>query len=141
MASVASALVQKLNRFFRLNQDELASLAGLEARRRRIPAHTEIVHERQEGHHAFILQEGWACAYKLLPDGGRQVRPAAPHAGRRPAGGSQSDRRDALHGHPAAAPRLREARGSATKLPRPSDSVRYRGMPVCRAGRCAASTR
>ena len=73
MASVASALVQKLNRFFPLNQDELASLAGLEARRRPIPAHTEVVHERQEGHHAFILQEGWACAYKLLPDGGRQV--------------------------------------------------------------------
>jgi CRP-like cAMP-binding protein len=73
MASVASALVQKLNRFFPLNQDELASLAGLEARRRPIPAHTEIVHERQEGHHAFILQEGWASAYKLLPDGGRQV--------------------------------------------------------------------
>ena len=73
MASVASALVQKLNRFFPLNQDELASLAGLEARRRPIPTHTEIVHERQEGHRAFILQEGWACAYKLLPDGGRQV--------------------------------------------------------------------
>ena len=73
MASVASALVQKLNRFFPLNQDELASLTGLEARRRPITAHTEIVHERQEGHHAFILQEGWACAYKLLPDGGRQV--------------------------------------------------------------------
>ena len=73
MASVASALVQKLNRFFPLNQDELASIAGLEARRRPIPAHTEVVHERQEGHHAFILQEGWACAYKLLPDGGRQV--------------------------------------------------------------------
>ena len=34
MASVASALVQKLNRFFPLNQDELASIAGLEARRR-----------------------------------------------------------------------------------------------------------
>ena len=40
---------------------------------RPIRAHTEIVHERQEGHHAFILQERWACAYKLLPDGGRQV--------------------------------------------------------------------
>ena len=73
MASVASALVQKLNRFLPLKPDELASLAELEARRRPIPAHTEIVHERQEGHHAFILQEGWACAYKLLPDGGRQV--------------------------------------------------------------------
>jgi CRP-like cAMP-binding protein len=72
MAAGASALVQKLNRFLPLNQDELASLAGLEARRRQIPAQTEVVHERQEGHHAFILQEGWVCAYKLLPDGGRQ---------------------------------------------------------------------
>src|SRR4029450_11567924 len=73
MASVASALVQKLNRFFPLKQDELASIAGLEARRRPPPPPPEIVHERQEGHPAFILQEGWACAYKLLPDGGRQV--------------------------------------------------------------------
>src|SRR5512132_3356447 len=73
MTADASALAQKLNRFVALKPDELASLAGLEARRRRIPAHTEIVHERQEGHQAFILQEGWACAYKLLPDGGRQV--------------------------------------------------------------------
>ena len=73
MASVASALVQKLNWFLPLKPDELASLAGPEARRRPITAHTEVVHERQEGHHAFILREGWACAYKLLPDGGRQV--------------------------------------------------------------------
>jgi CRP-like cAMP-binding protein len=73
MATGASALAHKLNRFLPLEPDELASLAGLEARRRSIAAHTEIVHERQEGHHAFILQEGWACAFKLLPDGGRQV--------------------------------------------------------------------
>src|SRR4051794_2262548 len=73
MAAGTSALVQKLSRFLPLKPEELASLAGLEARRRLIPAHTEIVHERQEGHHAFILQGGWACAYKLLPDGGRQV--------------------------------------------------------------------
>jgi CRP-like cAMP-binding protein len=73
MTAGASALVQKLNRFVPLKPDELASLAGLEARWRPIAAHTEVVHERQEGHHAFILQEGWACAYKLLPDGGRQV--------------------------------------------------------------------
>jgi hypothetical protein len=58
MAAAASALVQKLNRFLPLKPDELASLAELEARRRPIRAQTEIVHERQEGHHAFILQEG-----------------------------------------------------------------------------------
>ena len=73
MEARPSALAQKLNRFFPLNQDELACLARLEARHRPIVAQTEIVHERQEGHHAFILQEGWVCAYKMLPDGGRQV--------------------------------------------------------------------
>jgi CRP-like cAMP-binding protein len=73
MAAGASALVQKLNRFLQLQPEELATLAGLEARRRPIAAHTEIVHERRQVHHAFILQEGWACAYKMLPDGGRQV--------------------------------------------------------------------
>lgn len=73
MPAPPSALVQKLKRFLPLTQDELASLARFEARRRSITAQTEIVHERQEGHHAYILQEGWACAYKMLPDGGRQV--------------------------------------------------------------------
>ena len=65
--------MQKLNRFLLLSQEELASLAALEARRRTIVAHTEIVHERQERHQAFILQQGWACAFKMLPDGGRQI--------------------------------------------------------------------
>jgi len=73
MTAITSPLVRKLNRFLPLSQDELSSLAALEARRRPIGAQTELVHERQAGHHAFILQEGWACAYKLLPDGGRQV--------------------------------------------------------------------
>jgi hypothetical protein len=62
MAADASALAQKLNRFLALKPDELASLARLEARRRPIPAQTEIVHERQEGHHAFILQKGLGLA-------------------------------------------------------------------------------
>ena len=32
-----------------------------------------MVRERQAGHQAYILEDGWACSYKLLPDGGRQV--------------------------------------------------------------------
>lgn len=73
MAENFSALVQKVTRFLPLQSGEIANLADLEARHRPIPALTEIVHEGQAGHHAFILQEGWVCAYKLLPDGGRQV--------------------------------------------------------------------
>jgi CRP-like cAMP-binding protein len=73
MPAAESALVKKLTRFISLGHSELTALAELEARRRRVAAGTELVHEHQAGHHAFILQEGWACAYKLLSDGGRQV--------------------------------------------------------------------
>jgi hypothetical protein len=67
MAAAARALVQKLSRFFPLNQDELASIAGLEGRRRPITAHTEIVHERQEGHHAFIRRKAGRARTSCCP--------------------------------------------------------------------------
>src|SRR3954447_1057416 len=73
MPMTESALVRKLNCFAPLQSEELAGLAEFEVRRRQVAAHTELVHERQAGHRAFILQEGWASSYKLLPDGGRQV--------------------------------------------------------------------
>jgi CRP-like cAMP-binding protein len=73
MAAVQSPLARKLSQFVQLDRSELAALAELEAVRRPVEAGTELVHERQAGHQAFILQEGWACAYKMVPDGGRQV--------------------------------------------------------------------
>jgi CRP-like cAMP-binding protein len=33
----------------------------------------QLTQEGQTGHKAFVLQAGWACSYKLLPDGGRQI--------------------------------------------------------------------
>ena len=73
MADFDSALVRKLTRYLPLGADELAAIGRLEADRRFVAAGTELVHEQQVGHHAFILEDGWACSYKLLPDGGRQV--------------------------------------------------------------------
>ena len=73
MPAFDSALVRKLNRFLPLGRDELAAVAELELKRRPIAAGTELVHEQQVGHHAFVLEDGWACSYKLLSDGGRQV--------------------------------------------------------------------
>jgi CRP-like cAMP-binding protein len=73
MLAAESALVRKLNRFVPLDAAELAVVAKLEARRRPVAAGTELVRERQENQPAFIVEEGWGCSYKLLPDGGRQV--------------------------------------------------------------------
>src|SRR3954454_12040001 len=70
MPAVESALARKLGRFAPLGRDELAAL---EAERRPVAAGAELVREREAGQRAFVLQEGWACCYKLLPDGGREV--------------------------------------------------------------------
>ena len=72
-ADPASALTHKLAQFVDLGRLELAALAQLEANPQRLPAGTELVREHQTGQLAYILQDGWACSYKLLPDGGRQV--------------------------------------------------------------------
>ncbi|WP_082072927.1 Crp/Fnr family transcriptional regulator [Hyphomicrobium sp. 99] len=34
---------------------------------------TEFVHEGQASHKAYLLQSGWACCYKNLREGGRQI--------------------------------------------------------------------
>ncbi len=49
------------------------ALPTLQSRRRSVAALTEIVHEGQTDHRAWILQEGWANCYKLVPNGGRQI--------------------------------------------------------------------
>jgi CRP-like cAMP-binding protein len=73
MSQVETPLAKKLNTFVRSSPDELACLAELQSRRRTVAALTEIVHEGQTDHRAWILQEGWANCYKLVPSGGRQI--------------------------------------------------------------------
>lgn len=73
MSHRETPLTRKLNSFVPLLPDELACLAELQSRRRSLPPLTEIVHEGQTDHRAWILQEGWANCYKLVPNGGRQI--------------------------------------------------------------------
>ena len=73
MSHVETPLAKKLETFVRLSPVELACLAELQSRRRTVAALTEIVHEGQTDHRAWILQEGWANCYKLVPSGGRQI--------------------------------------------------------------------
>jgi CRP-like cAMP-binding protein len=68
-----NALIRKLSIFARFSTAETECLTQLQSVRERIGASTDLVHEGQTGHRAFVLQEGWAFSYKLLPDGGRQI--------------------------------------------------------------------
>ena len=68
-----SLLARKLNSFLPLTAHELACLAALQSEPVRVKQGGELVYEGQTGHKAYILQAGWACSFKLLPDGGRQI--------------------------------------------------------------------
>jgi CRP-like cAMP-binding protein len=68
-----SLLARKLNSFVQLSDPELACLADLQTKPMQVESGKELVHEGQTGHVAYILQAGWACSFKLLPDGGRQI--------------------------------------------------------------------
>jgi len=68
-----SVLAKKLNAFLSLSQDELQCLAGLQGRPLNLRRGQQLTREGQTEHKAFVLQEGWACSFKTLPDGGRQI--------------------------------------------------------------------
>lgn len=68
-----SALVRKLGTFVALSDPELSVLASLHKRRRTFEAGRDLVHQGQLDQAAYILASGWACSYKLLEDGQRQI--------------------------------------------------------------------
>jgi len=66
-------LVRKLGAFVALSSAELAVLEALSKRRRTFVAGRDLVHQGQSDQAAYILMSGWACSYKLLEDGQRQI--------------------------------------------------------------------
>ncbi|MCC6007569.1 MAG: Crp/Fnr family transcriptional regulator [Rhodobacteraceae bacterium] len=73
MLTPQSPLTRKLSAFVALSDADLATLARFDRRRRSFEPGHELIHEGQSKASAFILSEGWACSYKLLPEGGRQI--------------------------------------------------------------------
>ncbi|MGD0720331.1 MAG: Crp/Fnr family transcriptional regulator [Roseiarcus sp.] len=73
MRSDQSLLARKIGAFVHLSERELRHLARIESPRIRVARGKELVHEGQTGHVAHIIHAGWACSFKLLPDGGRQI--------------------------------------------------------------------
>jgi CRP-like cAMP-binding protein len=68
-----SVLAKKLSTFLRLSKDELKCLADLQRNPLNVRRGQQLTREGQTGHKAFVLQDGWACSFKTLPDGGRQI--------------------------------------------------------------------
>lgn len=73
MSRDQSVLAKKMGAFVHLSDREQAHLAQLQSARVRVASGKELVREGQSGEIAHILHAGWACCFKLLPDGGRQT--------------------------------------------------------------------
>jgi CRP-like cAMP-binding protein len=66
-------LARKLGSFLPLSPDELKRLADLQSQSFSVKRGRQLTQEGQTGHKAFVLQEGWACSFKVLRDGARQI--------------------------------------------------------------------
>jgi CRP-like cAMP-binding protein len=73
MRTEDNALARKLSAFEPLGSKEMSMLRELQKNRVIISSGSEVVYEGQHRHSAYILQRGWACSYKRLRDGGRQI--------------------------------------------------------------------
>jgi CRP-like cAMP-binding protein len=67
-------LIRNLDRYVALTPDDRAAIAALGDRSQvEKPAHTDIAREGERARVAHAVISGWACCYKDLPDGRRQI--------------------------------------------------------------------
>ena len=68
-----SVLARKLGTFITLSLEEQQRLAELQGTPQRIKRGKCLIREGEARKEALILQAGWACSYKDLASGGRQI--------------------------------------------------------------------
>jgi CRP-like cAMP-binding protein len=68
-----SPFARKLACFVRLTDADLSVLSDIYRRRRSFEAGRDMIYQGETGHSAYILASGWACSYKILPGGTRQI--------------------------------------------------------------------
>lgn len=71
---MAIHLIRKLEQFTRLSNEESEVLLSLaDHKSRRFAAREDIVREGEKPTHVNLFLDGWACRYKTLEDGRRQI--------------------------------------------------------------------
>ena len=66
-------LTRKLSRFTALSTTDRIALDRLSDDARTMSASAELISEGDQPSNVFLLVEGWACRYKVLADGSRQI--------------------------------------------------------------------
>lgn len=65
--------VKKLRSLVELSAGDVAALEAATARPRKYAARQDMIREGDHPGPAFVMLEGWACRYKILPNGSRQI--------------------------------------------------------------------
>jgi len=65
--------IGKLRRFATLTREEMSLLREATANARKVTARHDLIREGDRPRPVFVMLEGWACRYKILPSGTRQV--------------------------------------------------------------------
>lgn len=68
-----SPFARKLAAFVKLSDADLSVMSEIYRRRRRFPVGVDMIHQGQTDQSAYVLASGWACSYKILPSGSRQI--------------------------------------------------------------------
>ena len=71
--AIANRFVEKLLGLASLSEDEIAVLAKATAKPRDVPAKQDLIREGDAPGPVFVMLDGWACRYKILPNGTRQI--------------------------------------------------------------------
>lgn len=70
---MSNAFVRHLSGYGLLGSEEIGLLADACTNVRELPANFHLIREGDEPDPVFVILDGWACGYKTLPDGGRQI--------------------------------------------------------------------
>ena len=66
-------MASKLEAFARLSNEDRDALARASTNVRVIEARRDLIREGDRPRHFHLILDGWACRYKTLPDGKRQI--------------------------------------------------------------------
>lgn len=70
---MANRFIDKLNSFVQLTATEIAALSVLTSKPRPYPSKVDLIREGDKPGPVFVILDGWACRYKILPKGTRQI--------------------------------------------------------------------
>ena len=70
---MAPALAYRLDAFTRLSAEDRAAIAKLSRVARVVAPRRDLIREGEHPRYIHLMLDGWACRYKTLPDGRRQI--------------------------------------------------------------------